>query len=211
MIVPLSAPYLRSIAEVHVTLDPTGFLNQEEVGVTFREKIYYPTLLADLGSFVWIFLVEEKLAGYVAGTIDIQKLYQRLKDANFGLLLKLLAKTCTKKPKLILEFVNTKRRLEQSYLKESTRAEILSLGVLPEYRSEAFERTTKIHVATALFKKAVETFRDRGITQFKVMTTQENEAANHFYEKQGCQRIGVAVPFHLPCNVYLSNTSRLSS
>ena len=201
----------RALAEAHVLLDPTAFLSQfDNIGITFRERIFYPTLAHDPDCFVWIYSFEGQLAGYVAGTKDVRTFYERLKRARPFYLFRLLLKASLKKPKLIVECFATKRRLEQSYLNQSLRVEILSLGVLPQFRTKEFEEKHGVHIAGDLFKKAVGTFRDWRVPRFKVMTTQENEVANRFYKKQGCQLVATAQPFHLPCNVFVGELSSVT-
>lgn len=211
MIISLSPPYFRAVAEAHVSLDPTAFLSEvREVGVAFREEIFYPTLADDPNSFVWIYLTQGSVAGYIAGTKDLAPLYKRLKRARPFRLGGLLLEAGFQKPILFVKYFQLEEALKKTYFSQPIRAEILSFGVLPEFRSREFERTHGVYVAGALFQKAVETFRQWGVRQFKVMTVQANEAANRFYERQGCRKVGTVKPQHFVCNVFVGEVPALN-
>jgi len=206
MIAPLTLPHLRAIAEAHVSLDPTAFLSRVKgVGVTFREKIFYSVLLRDPESFVWIYLWNNLLVGYISGTKNTSSLYRRLKGFRPLLLSFLLIKTLFKAPRTFIEYAASMSRVERTISHQAIQAEILSFGVLPEYRTDEFERSHGIHVADALFRSALKSFQDWGVDQFKVMTIQENKAASRFYEKRGCHLVGTEQPFNLPCNVFVGS------
>ncbi len=203
MIVPLSTPYLHAISEAHIELDPTAFLSQiKEVGVEFREKIFYPSLLESSDCFVWLYLVNNNLAGYIVGTKNTGSFYRRLQRKNPFLLFWLILKAVLTMPQLLVKYIMATLRVEKMLSQEVTPAEILSFGVLPQYRTVEFEQSRETSIAEELFGKAMESFRRWGVPTYKVMTTQENKAANRFYEKRGCRLIGTAQPFDLPCNVF---------
>ena len=204
MIVPLTSPYFHVVSQAHVELDPTAFLSQiKEIGVTFREEIFYPALIEDPDGFVWIYLVQGNLAGYIAGTQDVPSFYKLLKRRAPLLLFRLLAKAILKMPSLLVKYAASGVRMERMPQKELIPAEIISFGVLPAYRTPEFELQHGRHVAKALFEKAVESFRQAGIREYKVMTIQQNKAANRFYERQGCRLAGTSQPFGVPCNVFV--------
>ncbi|MCM8776636.1 MAG: GNAT family N-acetyltransferase, partial [Candidatus Omnitrophica bacterium] len=206
MILSLTPDYYRKIAEAQSALDPTAFLGEADpaIGIAFRETIFYPLADKDPGTFVWIDVTATgELAGYVVGTKDVRHLYKQLKWANPLLLGWFLLRSIFKKPLLLKHYLASKKSLERGYLAGDVHAELISLGVLPEYRTPEFESRYGVHIAQALFDKAKETFRDWGISAFKIMTVQTNEAAKKFYEKQGCRLIGTAEPFQTPCFIYL--------
>lgn len=212
MIVPLTPPYFRAISEAHVVLDPTAFLSQNlKIGAAFREQIFYPLITEDPRSFVWIYLAQGVLAGYVAATENVEDFYRRLKGYRPFLLGSLIVKAALKNPGILIKYISSAIQLEQSFTTIPIRAEILSLGVLPRFRTPEFERNLRASVAQSLFDKTVGTFQVRGISQFKVMTLQENRAANRFYEKQGCRLVGTTQPFGMPCHVYVGDPSTLKA
>lgn len=206
MIVRLSPPYLRTVSEAHVRLDPTAFLSDiEEYGIAFREKIYYPALLKESNAFVWVALVQGVLAGYIAGTCDAEAFQKALGKYRPGALLSLLARASLRKPGFILRCLRTAKGLKAWEEGYPIPAEVLSFGVLPQYRTAEFEKASGRYVAEELYQRALQSFREMGVRQFKVMTIQKNTTANRFYEKQGLRRSGETRPFGSVCNVFVGS------
>ena len=65
-------------------------------------------------------------------------------------------------------------------------AEVLSLGVLPEFRGRDSARRTGRHVAQELFDAAKTYFRDNAIEEFYVIVDADNREALSFYRGAGC-------------------------
>lgn len=204
MIIPLTPSYLRSVSEANVVLDPTSFLaDQGATGIEFRQKFYYPALMEDPDCFVWLYLFEGAVAGYIAGTKDCGAFLKRLKRFNPLGLGGLVMKALLKRPGLSVKYAQMLAFKDRDSASEPHPAEILSFGVYPQFRGRDFKTSTGISVAQALFNKAMESFRLKNVRKFQVLTLQENIAGNRFYEKQGCRKAGVASPFGSPCNVYV--------
>ena len=203
MILAIEPAYYRSVSQAHVELDPTAFLHEiSNIGICFREKIFYPALVQNPDSFVWIYLHDGKTAGYIAGTKNARKLYHNIICFKPFLLALLVLKNICRRPCVLIEYLRIRGQLKHSHFKSDGRAEILSLGVLPEFRGKQFKAKYGVHIAQVLFQKATAVFRERGVDRFIVMTAQSNEAANHFYRNQGCQLIRTQKFFHTPCNVF---------
>ena len=208
MITKLTPDWIRSVSEAHVTLDPTAFLSQpKEIGVHFRERIFYPAVLSHPQSFVWIYKVGDRLAGYIVGTKDTSDFYQYLKSFRPFRLSLLIAKASLKNPKLLVQCFHLRRKFNQPSQEQFAAAEIISLGVLPEFRTKEFEQAAGTHVADHLFQKGIMSFKELNVKKFQVSTIETNEPANIFYREHGCERAGTTRPFQVACNVFVKNIS----
>lgn len=65
--------------------------------------------------------------------------------------------------------------------------EILSLGVLPEYRNAEFIRRTGRRISLELFETAREFFKRAEITSFRMLVQADNREALFFYHALGCE------------------------
>jgi len=66
------------------------------------------------------------------------------------------------------------------------RGEILSMGVLPPYRTSEYARRTGHRVSLELFESAREYFAEQGIPSFRMLVERDNREAQLFYIALGC-------------------------
>jgi ribosomal protein S18 acetylase RimI-like enzyme len=87
-------------------------------------------------------------------------------------------------------------------------AELLSFGVLPEFRrsSEWFRRQRR-HVARELLDRAVDVLRQRDATLVKIFIQPEdvNPFVNRFYQEAGFRLMRATERFGIRANFYLKN------
>lgn len=63
--------------------------------------------------------------------------------------------------------------------------ELLSFGVLPDYRSRKFIKNSSLHIATDLLNIAVRQLHDAGKTRFRAIVDKDNLEAQLFYRSSG--------------------------
>ena len=66
--------------------------------------------------------------------------------------------------------------------------EILSIGVLPEFRDSAFRAAAGLYIAGSLMRSVMEVFRDTGSREVRAIVDEGNPAAYRFCEKFGWRR-----------------------
>ena len=68
--------------------------------------------------------------------------------------------------------------------------ELLSFGVLPEYRSRKFINDTGLNVSNDLFESAIEQLRQAGKSKLRAIVDKDNLEAQFFYRSKGW-RVGL--------------------
>jgi ribosomal protein S18 acetylase RimI-like enzyme len=69
--------------------------------------------------------------------------------------------------------------------------ELLSFGVLPQFRSRSFVKRTSLHIGADLLRRAVEQLSAAGKTRIRAVVDKGNLEAKFFYRSQGW-RVGLA-------------------
>jgi ribosomal protein S18 acetylase RimI-like enzyme len=168
-------------------------------------RLFYESLMADprfLGrGFFW----ESSLGGFLTYTTDTagmlggafrSRFAEYLWAVGMGVLTRPAALSATLK--LLPGFF-----VPGSQPGSEVKAELLSFGVLPEYRrGSSLYLQHRVHVAAELLHGAFEDLRRKGALKVKVyiQTEDANASVNEFYRKEGFQCVGRVRRFGVPCN-----------
>lgn len=168
-------------------------------------RLYYESLMADAhflsGGFFW----ESRLAGFLTYTTDTAALLSRAFRRNLARYVLAVGLGIARRPSSLAMTL----KLLPDFFAPATQqgsdvpAELLSYGVLPEFRrrSEFFTRQ-RIHVALELLHRAFDDLREHGARRVKIFIQTEdvNPFINQFYRDEGFQLVGRARRFGMPCN-----------
>lgn len=181
----------RDLAHLHARLLPQSPLSM--LGLRFLEKFYYTLLPRDGFIFGAVAYVDDKPAGFVCATADSNGI---MKAAILKRLLRWVwafASALLTSPRALLglwEIVQIMRTRDLV----PCEGEILSLGVLPEYRGHQFVRETGMHLARDLVNQMTEQFRERGVPMVRVIADDDNIVARKFYSSNGWKLESEHVP-----------------
>jgi ribosomal protein S18 acetylase RimI-like enzyme len=187
-------PDVRDISNLHAALLPDSPVTR--LGAHFREKFYYKDL-PELGQvFGVVAYVEGRATGFVAATHDSDgfmssALRQRgprivwvIASALFGDLRRIRAVWEASQ-------INSDRNQlagRGASAEHEPMGEILSIGVLPQFRDAAFRSRSGLHIARDLVGCVMETFRTHGAAKVRVIVDEDNLHAQRFYENLGWRR-----------------------
>lgn len=179
------------VARLHIEGIDTGFISS--LGERFVTVLYEAIVDSPYG-FGFVAEEDGKVLGFIAFTMDINKLYRSLifkKGVKFIFLLA---------GKMVS--LNRIRRVFQTLFYPSRikafdlpKAELLSIAVTPEGRGKG--------VGKELIAKGLEECRKRGIDKVKVLVAAGNEAANKLYEKCGFERVTQIDSHGILSNIYV--------
>lgn len=173
------------LRRLHASLLPTSPIAL--LGPRFMERFYYRLLPRDgliCGALAY---VDGEPAGFIVATQDSAG-FMRAGLRRHGLSLLWVVSTSLLASPTRLPAVLEAWRLMRSQPAPpgtGTAGEILSLGVVPEYRGSRFIRESGIQVAIDLLERAVERLRAQGVRQIRAVVDQDNTAAKLFYHGLG--------------------------
>jgi ribosomal protein S18 acetylase RimI-like enzyme len=173
-------PNVREISALHAALLPASPITL--LGRRFREHFYYKDL-PEMGLiFGAVAYLGGRAVGFVAATHDSNG-FMATALARMPLRVAwFVARALLADPRRILavwETVRIKRDRERS-AEGLGKAEILSLGVLPEYRSHS-----GLNIARDLVQSVMETFQTSGATRVCAVIDADNQPSLRFFEKLG--------------------------
>jgi len=188
-IVPLQKRYAKRVAQLHIEGITTGFLSQ--LGVSFLQKLYVSINNAP-DSRVFVAVDEHgKPVGFLAGSIDMNKMYRHIIIRQFVLFIIILlphifsVKTLRKIIETILYPLKKKKHSVSGNDKTvvtddqscQIKTELLSIAVDKSARGKGVGK--KLVFAFELYLK------EKNIQQYKVVTFSLDKNSNSFYESCG--------------------------
>ena len=176
---------IRQAIRIQIQELPQGFLSS--LGEKPLELIFAHVASSRWGVFVIAVDAEkEEVIGYVFGSLDTSRLYKEF------LLKKTIVALVNFLPRM-LSFERLWKAFEtllyptKSETIPLPKPELLDLAVLRAYHGKG--------VAQVLFNTFVDEYRVRGVTAFRIPTSDSLTRAHGFYEKMGAERAG-AVDIH---------------
>lgn len=174
-----------SISDLHALLLPHSPVAL--LGRRFMTDFYYDCLAREgliLGN---VADVDGKPAGFMIATPDANG-FMRAGIARHGIrLVTVLLRSLVTSPRRfgsVWEAWQIMRHLPPASAQQNT-GELLSFGILPDYRSAAFVRATGIHIGRALLEETMRLLADSGIDTVRSLVDEDNIAAKLFYHAAG--------------------------
>jgi len=184
------APQAHDIAAMHTTL--LGHSPLVLMGPEFMESFYYSVLPREDLICGVVAYVDGNPAGFIVATVDPEGFMSTATSRHRLQIVWLMLKSVVRSPSRILavkEAYKIQSNVEaQKYGLDM--GEILSFGVLPQYRSRRFIAETSLKIGTILMESAVQQLASRGTTRIRAIIDKDNLEAKLFYRSQGW-RVGL--------------------
>lgn len=162
------------------------------MGPEFVKEFYYTVLPADNLISGVVAYVDDRPAGFIVATDNpdgFMSLATRRHAPRIGWI---MLKSVLRSPRrlgAIREAYSVQKNVKaEEYGPEM--GELLSFGVLPQYRSRSFVRKTSIHVGADLLARAVSQLAAAGKTSIRAIVDKDNLEAQIFYRFHGW-RVGL--------------------
>lgn len=148
--------------------------------------------------------------GFVAYSSNTSGVFQRALKQNFWEFIRILSLSILRRPHRLLLAM----RLAVSIIArrhgpgENVQAELISLGVLPEFRrSSEFYRQNSVSISLEIVRHSVDALRVRGVRQVKVFTKQmkDDPAINAFWGKVGFEPVCPVKHYGVKGNLHIRN------
>jgi ribosomal protein S18 acetylase RimI-like enzyme len=182
------------LAFLHATLlphSPVALLGRE-----FMAGFYYRTLPRLRLICGHVAYIADRPAGFIAATHDSSGFMQQALRLEFFTLARVMLGSVLRDPRrvaAIWEAVQIMRGLPRADPADHA-GELLSFGVLPEYRSRDFLLRTRLRLSQDLLAATLEQLRARGVNLVRVIVDADNLEARMFYLGSGWQPGRDAVP-----------------
>ncbi len=163
---------MEAVTGLHSEALKIGFLST--LGEDFLSIIYEGITASDLG-VIFVYEEDEKVAGFIAGSMDTQKLFREIYRRKLPRLAGNLAFKVVRQPGIIRNLMRSSRY--PGMAGGSVAAELLSIAVYEDFRGRG--------IGSALVEALIKYFKERDLSMFKVSVDQRLEGADEFYERLG--------------------------
>ena len=151
------------------------------LGTPYLQKTHYPKLLNHDKTFCLIAYYKEEAVGFICITYDASDLMKTVQDNKLALILPALSAVFAN-PLFIHDFISLSIGTEMRwYKKATTQAELLTVGVLPDYQS--------FGIGKLLVEKGMQIVMQESAAHRVLVKTDTLRAAK-FYERFGFERVG---------------------
>ncbi len=186
-----AAAQARDLAALHSEL--LGHSPLVLMGPGFVEDFYYTVLPAEGYIGGSIAYVDGRAAGFIVTTGDPNGFTSKAMRRHWPRISMILLKTVLRRPGRIAGLIEANRI--QSNVKAENYGpevgELLSFGVLPEYRKRAFVKQSGLSIGADLLGRATAQLAAKGKTRIRAIVDKDNLEAQFFYRGQGW-RVGLA-------------------
>lgn len=167
----LKRQHVPDVASLHKRYIDRGFLS--DLGNAFLERLYDCMITSDNACCM---VAEDagELHGFISGTYELKMFYKDFLKANL-LPVSILLLPRLMNPSVFRKIFET--LIYPSRQNKMPRAELLSIVVGDKFRGKG--------IGEILFKSLAAEFRERGVSEFKVVVGSKLPAANRFYLKMG--------------------------
>lgn len=187
MIIPLGMPHISAVARLHIKLDPTSLF--AGLGAEFREKIFYKEIVNSSDTFGFVYLAAGAPVGYISCCLDSGVFFKRIKTQYRWPLAGMYLRYLIKFPVAALRYLRLFFTLNTSYFDRSIKAEAVSFGVDPDYRSPEYYKKTSVNISQLLFNAVLEELDKRGVNAIRFFVADDNVLANIFYRNSGLRPV----------------------
>ena len=157
------------------------------LGSNFMEDFYYHLLPRNNLIFGSVAYIDGEPAGFVVATGDSAGFMGKAIRRYWYLLFWIITVSLVSKPSRIhavWEAMQILGDVSTSDIPTGT-GELLSLAVLPEYRTGEFNRETELNIAADLRRTAMENLHSRAVKQVRTVVDADNLIGNIFYRADG--------------------------
>lgn len=178
---------VRKVSKMHLELLPWGPMSR--MGRLFLERFCYTVLINEGLMKAFLYEVDNKPAGFIAYTQCSITFHRTAIKKHFFYVVYIITISILRNPLLVLNLIKAirvvlSRRGEQRN-GEDPSAEILAVGVYPEFRTPQFIRKNGLQISHELFNNAVAYFKGVGIKKMRLAVDSFNKATLLFYHGLG--------------------------
>ena len=186
---PNNSKDVETVTWLHLQLLDWGPMAQ--LGEYFLRRFCYTVLLREGLLKAAIYEVDEKPAGFVVFTDRSISFHRAAIRRHWGYVAYLVIISMLRDPRVALRLWGAIRlmfsRRSEKNLGEDPLAEIVAIGVLPEYRNPVFIRQSGLRISEELVNHAASYFRSVGLKKIRLVVDADNHAALMFYRSLGAQ------------------------
>jgi ribosomal protein S18 acetylase RimI-like enzyme len=159
------------------------------LGESFLREICYTDLIRDQLLRAAIYEVDGRPAGLIAYTDRSITFHRQALRSRLVHVVSVLFRSITRSPRVIKNMVRAVRvilsRRGEKVLGQDPMAEVVAVGVLPEFRSPKFIRKTGRKISEELIAHAAQWFRGRGLKEMRMIVDADNLQTVLFYHSLG--------------------------
>jgi len=174
------------VASLHAALLPDSPVAR--LGPRFLSRFYYRVLVADALLQCRVAYEDGVPVGFIAFTARPATFMSEGLRRHWLRLAAVLAWEALADPRRIVLMLWTARLMRgRASVPTPGEGELLSFGVLPEFRGMDYLRRTGRRIGAELFAAARGDLRDAGVERFRAVVATDNAPALMFYQAQGCR------------------------
>lgn len=178
-----------AVTALHMTL--LGHGPMARLGERFLKEFCYGTLVRDGLMRVALFEVEGRPAGFVAWTSRSITFHRSALRRHAPRVAWLIARTIAGEPRVIRRlgkavWLMVSRRAERDLARDPL-GEVLSIGVLPEYRTPQFLQRTNLRIGEALVRHAMTALRRDRVAVMRMVVEAHNTPTLLLYHALGAR------------------------
>ncbi len=178
-------PRIADVCDLHERLLPSSPI--VKLGRPFMERCYYAVLPVEGEVFGAVAYVDAVPAGFVAAAADSDGFMRRTAKAHLLGIAWLIGWSVLAAPSRVVGLMEALKlmRSRPSPKRQSARGEILSIGVLPPYRGEAFRVRSGVHIARQLLDGALLRLQARGCSRVCTIVDEDNRRSRRLFGSAG--------------------------
>jgi len=184
---PNSKKDLSTVTQLHLELLPFGPMAQ--LGELFLRRFCYTVLLRESLMRAAICEVDGYPVGFIAYTTRSITFHRTAISGHLGHVAFLATLSVIRDPHVALRLPKAVRlmfsRRSEKALAKDPLAEVLAIGVLPEYRKPTFIRRTGLRISRELVAHAGSYFRNTGLKRMRMIIDVDNKPTILFYHGLG--------------------------
>lgn len=157
------------------------------LGPDFLQRFYYRSLPRMGLIFGQVAYVDDRPAGFIVATAEASTFMQQAIRRRFPRIALVMLGSVLRDPRrlgAVWEAVQIMRGLPPPD-PAAPQGELLSMGVLPEFRSREFIVRTRLRIGTDLLAAALRQLQERDAGRVRVIVDADNLEARLFYSSQG--------------------------
>ena len=186
---PRSEEDKEAITRLHMDLLYFGPIAQ--LGAFFLKRFCYDLMIREKLLRGALYEVDNKPVGFIAYTDRSISFHRTALSKHWVYVCFLIACSVLREPKIVFRLWSAIllmfSRRQDRLLGEDPMAEIIAIGVLPEYRDVLFIRRTGRRIAHELFEYASDFFRRAGLKDLHLVVDADNKQALIFYNGLGAR------------------------
>ena len=180
----LTDDHLVQVADAYVALLPDYFLNK--LGPSVLARTYWRVFCHDADSFGFVWVVNERVVGFMTGTFDREHLMRKvIAQAPLAFVSSAIVASLTR-PAFLKQTFGLLLTLRAERSRPGPAAELMSLGVLPRQLQPVIDPAGQpTSPARVLLGAALAAMRERGARDFRLYAGSSNRLACAMYRRLG--------------------------